>query len=129
MKKSFGMLFAMLALLSGCADNSLKEDKGIVEQFTDSTMTITVDGEKCTLLTADARNTSALMVGDSVRVSYVGSLTSGEARALLVELIVQPSRVVEVGFDETKELLTADEPAEQAPTASDDTAVDDGSDH
>ena len=118
MRTSIGILPIAAALLMACSGESLKEDRGVVEQLTDSTIKANIGGDTYTLSTKNVQlATSALMVGDSVKIGYIGDLASGEGRALILELIDKPSQVVEAGYDETKELLTSDH--DEQPSVSD----------
>ena len=108
-------LCSLLAVLAACSGKpELKEAKAVVKSMTDSTLVASVDGEESTLVAKDVRLVNgAYMPGDSVVLHYVGSLSSGEARALLVVLIPRPSEVIEGGEDLSRELKTADVSAEQ----------------
>ena len=117
MRKIFVSIFpcCLAALLaSSCGKAELKEARAVVTGMTDSTVVMSVDGEESTLLTKDVRiSGGAYMPGDSVVVSYVGRLSSGEARALLVTLIPRRSEVIEAGVDLSRELKTVDAAQEQ----------------
>ena len=108
-------LCSLLAVLAACGGKAeLKEAQAVVKSMTDSTMVATIDGEDATLVTKDVRLVNgAYMPGDSVRLTYVGSLSSGKARAVIVTLIPKPSEVIEGGVDDSRELKTADVSAEQ----------------
>ena len=107
---SVTLLAGLLSLFSSCgSDNELKESLAVVKSMTDSTIVATVDGSDATLITTDVRIANgAYMPGDSIRLHYVGRLSSGEAKALLISVIPQASRVVTAGFDGSKELKTAE---------------------
>ena len=108
-------LCSIVAALTSCSGKpELKEAKAVVKSMTDSTVVATIDGEEAMLVTKDVRLVNgAYMPGDSVVLHYVGSLSSGEARALLVVLIPRSSEVIEGGVDTSRELKTADVSAEQ----------------
>ena len=110
-------LCSLLAVLAACSGKpELKEAKAVVKSMTDSTVVATIDGEEATLVAKDVRIVNgAYMPGDSVSLTYVGSLSSGKARAVIVTLIPKPSEVIEVGEDLSRELKTADVSAEQEP--------------
>ena len=109
---------SVAALLSCSGTPELKEARAVVKSMTDSTVVATIDGEDATLLTKDVRTVNgAYMPGDSVVVNYVGSLSSGEARALLIALIPKPSEIFEGGVDMSRELKTADMSAEEQETS------------
>ena len=108
------LLCCLLLALSSCSDGGgLKEAPAYVRSMTDSTVVMSVDGEDATLLTADVRLVNgAFMPGDSVRLCYVGRLSSGRARAVIVTLLPRRPEVFEGGVDTSRELKTADpEPA------------------
>ena len=48
----------------------------------------------------------AIMVGDSVRVNYIGDLKEKKAKAVIVYLMPQKSNVVTAGFNPDAELET-----------------------
>ena len=108
-------LCSLLAVLAACSGKpEPKEARAVVKSMTDSTLVANVDGEEATLVAKDVRMVNgAYMPGDSVVLHYVGSLSSGEARALVVVLIPRPSEIIEGGVDESRELKTADISAEQ----------------
>ena len=110
-------LCSLLAVLAACSGKpELKEANAVVKSMTDSTVVATIDGEEATLIAKDVRLVNgAYMPGDSIRLTYVGSLPSGKARAIIVTLIPKPSEVIEVGEDLSRELKTADVSAEQEP--------------
>ena len=112
-------LCSILAVLAACSGKpELKEAKAVVKGMTDSTMVATVDGEEATLVTKDVRLVNgAYMPGDSIRLTYVGSLSSGKARAVIVTLIPKPSEVFEGGVDMSRELKTAGMSAEEQETS------------
>ena len=112
-------LCSILAVLAACSGKpELKEAKAVVKGMTDSTVVATIDGEEATLVTKDVRLVNgAYMPGDSIRLTYVGSLSSGKARAVIVTLIPKPSEVIEVGMDESRELKTADISVEEQETS------------
>lgn len=108
MKSLFGALLFIMVLFTACADDSLRSARGVVKQLNDSSITAIIDDTEYSFDRRDASMKGALMVGDSVEIQYIGKMGSDKSRALLLELIETQGRVVEVGLDESKELLTAD---------------------
>ena len=113
MKKLYSSVIlcaGILSLCSSCSSDNrgLKESLAVVKSMTDSTIVATIDGSDATLITTEARIPNGVyMPGDSVRLNYVGSLSSGEAKALLIYVLPQASKVVNAKFDGSKELKTA----------------------
>ena len=116
MRKLIGCIIfcSLLTLLPSCSGKQeLKEALAVVQSMTDSTVVATVDGSDATLVTTEVRITNgAYMPGDSIRLYYVGRLSSGKARAMLIAVIPRPSEVIGAGVDLTRELKTAS-PEEQ----------------
>lgn len=106
----FVLNIVVLAALffSSCADNSLKDARGKVVRFDKTVMVVSVDESEYTLNIQDARfSRDVALAGDSVSIHYLGDL-SDNARAMLISRIPTASKVVEVGYDASKELLTAE---------------------
>lgn len=104
------ILFLSLPLVS-CSDDELKETRGIVDSLSNDTLVVNIQGVNVSLLTTDLQpSNTAIMSGDSVKLYYVGSLSSGKAKAMLLTLIPPVPTVVEAGYDESKELKTAEHP-------------------
>lgn len=108
------LLCALLLGLSSCGGKSeLKEAAAVIKSMTDSTVVAIVDGDDATLVTTEVRIVNGMyMPGDSVRLYYVGRLSSGEARAMLIALIPQRSQTISIGVDTSRELMTI-EPEEK----------------
>lgn len=80
----------------------------MVEEVKGSTSMVVVigdDGVKFDI--NDARYTNgAIMVGDSVKVEYVGDLDEKKAKAVIVYLIPKKGNVVNAGYNSNAELKT-----------------------
>lgn len=73
-----------------------------------STSMVVVIGDDCVKFDInDARYTNgAIMVGDSVKVEYVGDLDEKKAKAVIVYLIPKKGNVVNAGYNSNAELKT-----------------------
>ena len=103
----------MAISFNACSSKGLKESKGILEKLAQDSVTVNIDGQSVKLSSADLHPSSiAILPGDSVKIYYVGQLSSDKARVMLLSLIPAKSKVVNVGYDENKELMTADHEAD-----------------
>lgn len=75
--------------------------------MTDTTMVAKIDGRDITFDLKQAKyDNGFVMAGDSVTVFYVGDLREGKVKAGLIRLIPRKPHVVDVKFDDSKELKT-----------------------
>ena len=113
MKKSIISILLVISVLSlltvACSSNPVHgQTRGLVDEMTDSTMIVRIDGSKVKFDLSEASFTNgAVMYGDSVMIDYYGSLDSKRAIALTVQLIIRQGVTVPVGVvDTNKELIT-----------------------
>lgn len=100
----------MLFLFSSCG-KKVKQATGLVKEFTPNYMILSVDGDDELKLDIypDLKvkyTNGAVMVNDSVIVTYVSSFRENQAAA--VHLIPRKSDPIKIGHDDSKPLLTTD---------------------
>ena len=101
------LLFLLIMTVQSC-QKGMKDCEGRVEEINGTTsMVVTVDGDsvKFDIDSVDYTN-GAVMVGDSVKVGYVGDLDERKVRAVTVSLIQKKGHVVNAGFNPDSELKT-----------------------
>ena len=75
--------------------------------MTDTTMVAKIDGRDITFDIKQAEyDNGFVMTGDSVTVFYVGELRDVKVKAGLIRLVPRKPHVVDVKFDDSKELKT-----------------------
>lgn len=85
--------------------------------MTDTTMVAKIDGHDITFDIKQAKyDNGFVMAGDSVTVFYVGNLRDGKVTAGLIRLIPRKPHIVDVKFDDSKELKTKTMTEEETKT-------------
>lgn len=85
--------------------------------MTDTTMVAKIDGHDITFDIKQAKyDNGFVMAGDSVTVFYVGNLRDGKVTAGLIRLIPCKPHIVDVKFDDSKELKTKTMTEEETKT-------------
>lgn len=110
MKKHICLLFVVivcLVCLAACSEE-VRNSRTVVNDATDSTITITYEGESLTLNTKETVITNgAVMQGDSVIVEFVGK--GKDAKALSITFLPQQGKIIdlnELKNDTTSNLIT-----------------------
>jgi len=98
----------LLALACG-ALHSCREDiktcAGKIKELNDTVMVASIGDYDIAFDIRKAEcDNGAVMLDDSVTVHYIGDLKDRKARALLIHLMPQPSRVVDAVYDPSKKL-------------------------
>jgi hypothetical protein len=99
MKKKFGFLFAVVAvvlLTASCRHKMERGDTtGMVDEINDSAMIVKIDGSKVKFdITVATFTNGSVMYGDSVIVHYIGDLSMKRALAETVHLLERKSNIV-----------------------------------
>lgn len=109
MKKKYLSIIvcATLLFLASCNSEELKTTSVKVNGMTDTTMVAKIDGHDITFDIKQAKfDNGFVMTGDSVTVFYVGNLRDGKVKAGLIRLVPRKPHIVDVKFDDSKELKT-----------------------
>lgn len=97
----------MLVALQSCKKEMQTGYAKIEKLDLPNSMVATIDGDSIEFDIREANFTSgAVMVGDSVKVSFVGDLGDKKAKAAVIMLLPQKRNVVEAGYNPDAELKT-----------------------